>query len=229
MIQVTVSAAGSPGASPRNGDQGKAAFVARRRNKPVLLIPYYPGNAIHGHAAKLWSNPYASIVISDDHTALTRVILSGPACLLPHSKVSADFPPIAQEVAAQLGRNGMPVAEPEYWFLQEVVELIQEREPLPKNQLAPSRSACSISAGGKALHNKKPAYFEANSLPPFDQTLHRQREHGGRPLDADGAEHRHWLKILEPALAAREKHLKNILLDQTFGNQGADHGMLYKA
>ena len=211
MIQVTVSAAGLPGASPRNGDHGKAAFVAYCRNKPVLLIPYHSGNSVHGHAAKLWSNPYATIVVSDDHAALTRVIISGPSRILTHRKVKQNFPSVAQEVASQTGRTSRPVAEPEYWFLQEVAKLIQEVEPLPTNQLTPGRKACTINAGGMALHNKKPAYFAADSLPAFDQALHHYREHRGRPLDPEGVEHLHWLKILEPSLATRQKHLKNVL------------------
>jgi hypothetical protein len=210
MIQVTVSASGLPGASPRNGDHGKAAFVAYCRNKPVLLIPYHPGNSVHGHAAKLWSNPYATIVVSDDHVALTRVIISGPSRILTHRKVKQNFPSVAQEVAAQTGRTGMPVAEPEYWFLQEVAELVQELEPLPTNQLTPGRKACTINAGGMALHNKKPAYFAADSLPAFDQALHHYREHRGRPLDPEGVEHLHWLKILEPSLTVRQKHLEDV-------------------
>ncbi|MDD5265762.1 MAG: hypothetical protein PHO08_01370 [Methylococcales bacterium] len=210
MIQVTVSAAGLPGASPRNGDHGKAAFVAYCRNKPVLLIPYHSGNSVHGHAAKLWSNPYATFVVSDDHVSLTRVIISGPSRILTHRKVIQNFPSVAQEVAAQTGRTGMPIAEPEYWFLQEVAKLVQELEPLPANQLTPGRNACTINAGGMALHNKKPAYFAADSLPAFDQALHHYREHRDRPLDPEGVEHRHWLKILEPSLTVRQKHLKDI-------------------
>jgi hypothetical protein len=211
MIQVTVSAAGLPGASPRNGDRGKAAFVAYYRNRPVLLIPYHPGNSVHGHAAKLWSNPYATIVLSDDHFALTRVIISGPSRILTHRKIKQNFPSVAREVAAQTGRTGLPVAEPVYWFLQEVAEMVQELEPLLANQLTPGRNTCTINAGGMALHNKKQAYFAADSLPPFDQTLHHYREHSGRPLDPEGVEHLHWLKVLEPSLAMRQEHLKNVL------------------
>lgn len=211
MIQVTVSTAGLPGASPRNGDQGKAAFVAYCQHKPVLLIPYHPGNAIHGHAAKLWSNPYASIIISDDHTALTRVIISGPSRVISHEQVQQQFPAVAEAVAAQTRRSGQPVAEPEYWFLQEVAELIQEREPLPANQLTPNRKPCTINAGGLALHNKKPAYFAADSLPAFDQTLHHDREQHGRPLDPEGIEHREWLQSVAASLAVRQQHLEEVL------------------
>lgn len=207
LIQITVSSSGLPGASPRNGDQGKAAFVACCNNRPVLLIPYHPGNAVHGHAAKLWSNPYATLVISDDHRALTRVMISGPARVLTHAEVQQKFPAVAEEVAAQTRRSGMSVAEPEYWFLQEVAEMVQEIEPLPANQLMPSRKTCTINAGGMALHNKKPAYFAADSLPAFDRALQHQRERSGRPLDVEGMAHRHWLQAVESSLAVRQKHL----------------------
>ena len=70
-FQVTVSASGVPGASPRNGDCGKAVFLGHRARKPYVLIPYHAGNAVHGHAAKLWSNTQGTIVIYDDHSALS--------------------------------------------------------------------------------------------------------------------------------------------------------------
>ncbi|MDD1619911.1 MAG: hypothetical protein LUQ11_00405 [Methylococcaceae bacterium] len=207
MFQVTVSASGLPGASPRNGARGKAAFVASQHGRPILLIPYHPGNAVHGHAAKLWSNPYATIVVSDDHSALTRVIISGPSQIISHGQVIKHFPAIAHEVAAQTGRNNLPVAEPEYWFLQEVAALIQEREPLPANKLMPERSTCSISARGKALHNKKPAYFDAGSLPAYDPDLHHSRQRSGRLRDPKGQEHRRWQTLVKPSLESRLKHL----------------------
>jgi hypothetical protein len=216
-IQVTVSASGLPGASPRNGDQGKAVFVAYRDDKPLLLIPYHPGNAVHGHAAKLWCNPYGTLVISDDHCALTRVMIYGPSQVISHGQVVSDFPEIAAEVAAQTQKHGMPVADPQYWFLQEVAELIQEREPLPANVLFPSRAPCTISAGGKALHNKKPAYFNADSLQAYDQDLHHRRESHGRYRDPDGEAFRHWNESLTAALTARRGHLASVM-----GNGGSD-------
>jgi hypothetical protein len=66
-LQVTVAADGVPGASPRNGQIGRAAYLGHRRGRAYVLIPYHPGNAIHGHAAKLWTNRRASLVVSDDH------------------------------------------------------------------------------------------------------------------------------------------------------------------
>lgn len=212
MIQVTVAFSGLPGASPRNGVQGKAAFVGHQHNKPVLLIPYHPGNAVHGHAAKIWTNPYASMVISDDHTALTRVIISGSARVITHAEVKRDFPKIVEQVASQLNRHGLPIAEPEYWFLQEVQMLVQEIEPLAANKLSPNRASCTISAGGEALHNKKPSYFDADSLPAYDQHLHHENQHNGRPIDAEGLEHRSWIQRLQPALEARRNQLA--LLEQ---------------
>jgi hypothetical protein len=210
-FQVTVSASGLPGASPRNGLRGKAAFVASRDGRPIVLIPYHPGNAVHGHAAKLWSNPHASLVVSDDHSALTRVIISGPARVISHEQVFNDFLAIADEVAEQTGRNNLPIAEPEYWFLQEVANIIQERETIPANGLMPSRSTCSISAGGKALHNKKPAYFDAASLPAYDPVLHHRRKQSGRRPDPEGMEHRRWQLSVKPSLETRRRHLDDCM------------------
>lgn len=129
LIQITVSSSGLPGASPRNGDKGKAAFLGRRNNKVSLLIPYHPGNFIHGHAAKLWSNPFGSLMISDDHTFLTRVIISGPCRIQKHNYIKVNFPEAAAAVADQKGRTGKPSPEPEYWFMQDVDKLIIERDP----------------------------------------------------------------------------------------------------
>jgi hypothetical protein len=94
-LQVTVSASGVPGASPRNGDRGKAAFLGRRGRKAYLLIPYHPGNAVHGHAAKLWTNTYGTVVIFDDHSALISVTVSGPSRVISHEKAKRAFPMIA--------------------------------------------------------------------------------------------------------------------------------------
>jgi hypothetical protein len=175
-----------------------------------LLIPYHPGNAVHGHAAKLWSNPYGTLVISDDHYALTRVMISGPSYIVSQNKVVSEFPAIAAEVAAQTQKHGMQVAEPEYWFLQEVAELIQEREPLPANILLPNRATCTISAGGKALHNKKPGYFNADSIPAYDQSLHHHRKQHGRFRDPNGEAYQHWYYSVETALTTRRLHLASM-------------------
>ena len=79
ILQATVSTSGLPGASPRNGDRGKAAYVGRLRAKTFVLIPYFSANAVHGHAAKLWSNPRGQLVIWDDHGALSAVSITGPS------------------------------------------------------------------------------------------------------------------------------------------------------
>ncbi len=104
-FQVTVSAHGVPGASPRNGDRGKAVFLGRRGRKTYLLIPYHSGNAVHGHAAKLWSNSHGTIVIYDDHSALSAVTVSGPSRVVSHEWVARDFPLIAGEAAS--GKNAI--------------------------------------------------------------------------------------------------------------------------
>jgi hypothetical protein len=208
LIQITVSSSGLPGASPRNGEKGKAAFVGRRNNKLALLIPYHPGNFIHGHAAKLWSNPFGSLVISDDHNFLTRVIISGPCRIQEHSRIKLDFPEAAAEVAGQKGRTGKPIPEPDYWFIQDVDKLIIQHEPLSMNILTPGRESCSISAGGQARHGKKPAYFAADNLPFYDMHLQHKRELAGRQIDPTGECNRNWKTNVNDALTARLSHLQ---------------------
>ncbi|MCI0466086.1 MAG: hypothetical protein L0Y57_03630, partial [Beijerinckiaceae bacterium] len=149
-LQVTVSASGLPGASPRNGDRGKALFLGRRGAKAYLLIPYYPGNAVHGHAAKLWSNPYGTIMIYDDHSALSAVTISGPSRVIAHEQVRRAFPAVAREACGGESRNQTAAHDPEYWFLQEAAEIVQQAEPLAANSLDAARPSCSISAGGEA-------------------------------------------------------------------------------
>ncbi|WP_156964421.1 hypothetical protein [Methylocapsa aurea] len=210
-IQVTVSASGLPGASPRNGDVGKAAFVGRRRGRLFVLIPYHPGNSIHGHAAKLWSNPYGAVVISDDHRALSRVVASGPCRFIGHERLKRDFPSIAARCAAHRVCQKMRAPDPEYWFLQEVAELVQQREPLAANALDRVRPACSIAAGGEAHHGKKPAYFAADLVQSYDQELQHEREAAGRPVCPAGVDHRQWLEKVREALSARQKHLQSAL------------------
>jgi hypothetical protein len=46
IFQISVSASGLPGVSPRNGDQGRAAFVGHRGTKTFVLIPYFTSNAV---------------------------------------------------------------------------------------------------------------------------------------------------------------------------------------
>ena len=182
ILQATVSASGLPGASPRNGDLGKAAYVGRRGAGTFVLIPYFPGNAVHGHAAKLWSNPYGELMIWDDHCAWSAITISGQSWTVAHRAVERDFPAIAAEVATRENRKGAAATPPEYWFLQEVAEIVRQVEPLAANSLDPSRPTCSISAGGLAHHGKKPAYFAADTLPPYDQALQHEREAAGLRL-----------------------------------------------
>lgn len=182
-IQVTVSASGLPGASPRNDEIGKAALMSSRRNRPVLLIPYHPGIAVHGHAAKLWSNPHGTVVIADDHHTLCRVTVSGPARIVSRHVARRQFPEITAQVAAQHGRNGKPLADPEYWFVQEIRVLVAQRKPLSANMLDANRPACNISADGQARHGEKPGYINDDNLPPYDCHLQHQREAAGRPAD----------------------------------------------
>jgi hypothetical protein len=210
MIQVTVSSDGVPGASPRNGDLGKAGFVAESGKKLQVLIPYYPGNAVHGHAGKLWSNPYGTLVISDDHTALTRVTISGPARTISHAAVARKFREIAIAAETKPNKHSGAAALPEYWFLQDVAEIVQEAEPLAPNRLDPQRPTCSINAGGRAEHGKKPAYFAADTLPLYDRQLQHQRETAGRPICRTGRANRSWLEQVAPALAARREHLARV-------------------
>jgi hypothetical protein len=210
ILQVTVSISGLPGVSPRNGDQGKAAFVGRRGAKTFVLIPYFPGNEVHGHAAKLWSNAYGELVIWDDHRALSAVTISGPARVVMHQTVEKDFPSIAAKIAMRRKRNGAAAPNPEYWFLQEVAELVQQSEPLAASLLDPSRPTCSIQAGGLAHHGKKPAYFGADTLPPYDRSWQHEREAAGRPTDPTGEGHSQWVDAVAPALAARHAHLDHL-------------------
>lgn len=210
-LQVTVSASGVPGASPRNGDRGMAVFLGYRARKPYVLIPYHPGNAVHGHAAKLWSNTQGTIVIYDDHSSLSSVTLSGPSFVISHERIKRDFPLIAGEAAKGRRNNMTPVPDPEYWYLQEVAEIVQQREPLAANSLDPGRPTCSINAGGEARHDKKPAYFAANSLPTYDRVLQHEREKAGRPVDPSGGGHRHWNENVRGALASRREQLRHVL------------------
>jgi hypothetical protein len=206
-LQITVSSSGLPGVSPRNGDLGKAVFVAERDGRTYLLIPYHPGNAVHGHAAKIWSNPYSTVAIFDDHSHLCNVMFSGRSAIVFHEKVKKRFPKIAEQVEGQTGRKGKIQAEPEYWFLQRVERIIQQSEAPTATRLSPLRSTCGIAAGGQALYNKKPGYFAAESLPPYDQGLQHRREGSGRPTSPGGLEYAEWRKCMQAALSARQNHL----------------------
>jgi hypothetical protein len=209
-IQVTVSARGLPGASPRNGDLGKAAFVVRTGDKPVVLIPYYPGNSVHGHAGKLWTNRYGTLLISDDHAAATRVTISGPSHILGHDDVIRKFPELADKTGTGRGSEKRPCILPQYWFLQEVAEIVQQGDPLVRNRLDPQRPTCSISAGGQAKHGKKPAYFAAETLSEYDSHLQHERETMGRPICPSGLSHRGWIESVDTALKARQAHLATL-------------------
>ena len=211
LLQITVSASGLPGASPRNGDRGRAAFVERRNSKTYVLMPYYAGNAIHGHAAKLWSNGFGSLVIWDDTWALRAMTISGPSRVVAHHAAMRDFPSIAPKLHSEQRRNGAPTPDPEYWFVQEVAQLTQQSEPLAANSLDPVRPTCSISAGGRAIHGKKPVYFAADALPPYDQSLQHEREAAGRPLNPTGDEHRLWNETVRGELKARQERLAGLL------------------
>jgi hypothetical protein len=210
ILQASVSASGLPSVSPRNGAIGTAGFVACDNSRTLVLVPYFAGNAVHGHAAKLWSNPNGALMIWDDHSALCAVTISGPACVLSHAYVVRRFPDIAARIASRKRRNGAPADDPEYWFGQEVAEIIIQDEPIAANVLDPARPVCSIHAAGPAMHGKKPAYFASDSLPPYDMALQREREHPGRPRDPSGAAHQYWERESATALAARLAHLARV-------------------
>ena len=137
--------------------------------------------------------------------------VNGVYGVVAHEKVKRDFPLIAREVASGQRRNQMAVPDPEYWYLQEVAEIVQQRDSLAANFLDPARPTCSINAGGEARHDKKPAYFAANTLPPYDQLLQHEREKAGRPADPLGGEHRRWNERVRCALDARREHLRRVL------------------
>ncbi|MFM7225101.1 MAG: hypothetical protein ACKO1Y_06685 [Actinomycetota bacterium] len=206
-IQATVDATGLPGASPRNGQIGGAALVAERRGRAHVLIPYPPGNAIHGHAAKLWSNQHASLVITDDHTLRRRASITGRSWCASHERVARDFPDVARSVTHPDGSDEQTVADPVYWFVTRADVVTWEQGLLPAYRLTEGRAACTLNAGGEGRHTKKPKYFDAGSVPVYDVALQHHREAAGRPTDADGTARAAWLATVEPALAAREQHL----------------------
>jgi len=208
LFQVTVSASGLPGISPRNGDAGKAGFLVRDGSRASILMPYFTGNFIHGHAAKLWSNPQGALTIRDDHTALSLIVIRGKAYTVGHDWVKKRFPNTAAQVAGRRKQSGQPAAAPEYWFVQEVSEILQQDEPLAANALDPARPTSTIHAAGPAHYPKKAHYFETANLPPYDRERQHEREAAGRPADPSGASYRHWQLETAPALAARRAHLE---------------------
>lgn len=210
LLQMTVSASGLPGVSPRNGDRGMAGFVERRGSRTFVLIPYFPGNAVHGHAAKLWSNPQGSLLVYDDTGTGAAVTISGACSTLPHPQALRAFPQSARKVAAIRRRNGSPMPDPEYWFAQRVEKIVTQSETLPPYALDPARPTCAIHAAGLAYFDKKPAYFAADSLPLYDMhTLHR-REAEGRRRDPSGAAHNRWNGEVCEALLRRLAHLEAV-------------------
>jgi hypothetical protein len=210
LLQATVSASGLPGVSPRNGEHGLAGFSARRGEKTFTLVPYFIGNAVHGHAAKLWSNPWSSLLVWDDHRSLSAATISGPTRVVEHAAVAKRFPLIAEMLATRRRRNGAAADDPEYWFAQEVTDIRLQKEPLAANWLDPARPPCSLNAGGLAKHGKKPAYFAADSLPPYDMRWQHEREAQGRPADPSGVSRRYWEWDSAEALAARRAHLARL-------------------
>jgi len=206
LFQVTVSSAGLPGASPRNGATGSVAYVVQSEKNDLLMIPYHPGNFIHGHAAKLWSNPHGAIVVRDEHHHNRQVILRGPCRVISPEDARVEYPDvIAMEVARSMSASGK--RPPAYWFSQMVSEIIVETDLLPPMVLDESRPSCSLSAAGQGKFGKKPAYFDAQNTTAYDQALQHRREAAGRATDASGAEHRRWASESANAMAARVAHL----------------------
>jgi hypothetical protein len=210
ILQATVSRSGLPGVSPRNCEYGMAGFSVRGGEKTFVLVPYFVGNAVHGHAAKLWSNPWSSLLVWDDHLSLSAAMISGPTRVIEHADVEARFPHVAEALAMRRRRNGANADDPEYWFEQEVAEVRLQEEPVAANWLDPARAPCSLSAGGLAHHGKKPAYFDADSLPYYDMHLQHERETQGRPVDPGGVARRYWEWECVEALEARQGHLAQL-------------------
>ena len=208
LFQVTVSASGLPGVSPRNGDIGKAGFPISQGRGTSILMPYFTGNFAHGHAAKLWSNPRGALIVRDDHWSLGSAVIRGKSRTVTHEWVKEHFAHVAAEFATRRKRSGELAPDPEYWFVQDVSEILQQDEPLAANTLDPVRPTGSIHAAGPALYDKKPAYFATDNLPCYDQASQHEREASGRPADPSGATHRNWEREVAPALAARLAHLE---------------------
>jgi hypothetical protein len=174
-----------------------------------VLIPYHPGNAIHGHAAKLWSNPSGSIVVSDDHTALRRATVSGHSTFLSHPAVARRFPDIARTVTHP-DCDEQTVDDPVYWFVTRADHVVWESGTLAPTELTPERPVCGIHAGGEGRHTKKPKYFDAASVDAYDMQLQHLREVGARRVDPTGERHAEWLASTKAAVEAREAHLSDL-------------------
>jgi hypothetical protein len=209
-VQITASADGVPGASPRNGQIGRACFVGHRFGRAYLLIPYHPGNAIHGHAAKLWSNPFSTVVIPDDHTEFRCVALSGASGISSHASVLRRFEHVAALAAQPVGEAEATTKEPVYWFVMRIEEILWEQERLAGNRLVAERAACTINAEGEGRHTKKPKYFATAVAAEYDMALQHQRESAGRPVDPTGVVRDAWVESLEGALALRREHLATL-------------------
>ena len=181
-----------------------------RRGRTHVLIPYHPGNAIHGHAAKLWTNPYSSVVCSDDHSARRRVTLSGRSWIADQAVVARRFPATSAAVLQPEGPDAPSVPEPVYWFVMRLDDVVWERGTLAANRLDPGRAACTINAGGQGRHTKKPGYFAADTVDRYDLHLQHERERAGRPVDPDGAERRAWTEAVTADLQARRDHLATV-------------------
>jgi hypothetical protein len=207
-LQVTVDASALPGASPRNGPVGGAAFVETRRGRKHVLIPYYPGNAIHGHAGKLWTNPRAALVVTDDHTLRRRATIAGRSWVASHEWISKRFPELARSVTHPDGGDEQTVGTPVYWFVTRVDEVTWERSNLPKYKLTDGRGVCTINAGGEGRHTKQPKYFDAGGVEPYDVVNQHHHEVLGRPSDPHGEARSAWLTAVAPAQTAREEHLR---------------------
>lgn len=207
-LQVTVDSSALPGASPRNGQIGGAALVGMRRGRKYVLIPYHPGNAIHGHAAKLWTNRRSALVVSDDHTYRRRATISGVSRVASHAWVTKRFPAASRAVTHPDGGAEATVGIPVYWFVTRVDEVIWERGLLPQYRLSEGRAVCTINAGGQGRHTKQPKYFDAGTVDPYDLAQQHHREASGRPTDPSGIERSEWLVTSASALAAREEHLR---------------------
>ena len=211
LFQVTVSASGLPGVSPRNGDLGGVAYMVPRGEHESLLIPYHPGNFIHGHAAKLWSNPRGAIVIYDDHTYRRSVTLRGPARVLSPEQARREFPLTVAEEVKRVCDVGGRRREPEYWFEQVVLDILIEADELGSMVLDDARPTCTISAAGQSAHGKKPAYFDAEVVNPYDQQLQHHREAQGRPKDPSGLHHARWVAASAEQIRLRTAHLASIV------------------
>lgn len=209
-LQATVAADGVPGASPRNGQIGRAAYLGYHRGRAHILIPYHPGNAIHGHAAKLWSNPHSSLLVSDDYASLRRVTISGKSGILEHDQVQRRFPEIARAGTHPEGGQEQTVGDSVYWFTTRADQVVWETGRLSPNDLTEERPACGIHAGGEGRHTKKPNYFDTSAVFEYDMHLQHQREAGPRPLDPTGSSRAEWLAAVAPALEVRESHLVEI-------------------